>query len=80
MRTAIDAAGRVVIPKALRDVLGLSAGQTLEVELHDGRLEINVPATRVELELTDGWPQLTAETAEALTAEQVRQTLETSRR
>jgi AbrB family looped-hinge helix DNA binding protein len=43
MRTAIDAAGRVVIPKALRDSLGLAAGQPLEIAERDGRLEI-VPA------------------------------------
>ncbi|MFW6090357.1 MAG: AbrB/MazE/SpoVT family DNA-binding domain-containing protein [Actinomycetota bacterium] len=43
MRSAIDSAGRVVIPKALRDALGLSAGQPLEISERDGRLEI-VPA------------------------------------
>ena len=43
MRTAIDGAGRVVVPKALRDALGLTAGQVLEIAERDGRLEI-VPA------------------------------------
>jgi len=32
MTLTIDAAGRVVIPKPLRDKLGLHAGSTLEVE------------------------------------------------
>ena len=31
MRTAIDPAERVVIPKALRDALRLTAGQPLEI-------------------------------------------------
>ena len=49
MRTAIDAAGRVVIPKALRDALGLSAGQPLEIDERDGRLEIVPAATPMRL-------------------------------
>jgi AbrB family looped-hinge helix DNA binding protein len=37
MTLTIDAAGRVVIPKPLRDKLGLQAGSTLEVlETSDG--------------------------------------------
>ena len=40
MRTAIDGAGQVVAPKALRDALGLTAGQALEIAKGDGRLEI----------------------------------------
>src|ERR1700722_429331 len=43
MRTAIDGAGRVVVPKALRVALRLAAGQALEIAERDGRLEI-VPA------------------------------------
>lgn len=40
MRTTIDAAGRVVIPKAVRDAAGLGAGTEVEVDFRDGRIEI----------------------------------------
>lgn len=40
MRTTIDRAGRVVIPKAVRDEAGLEAGAELEIEFRDGRIEI----------------------------------------
>jgi AbrB family looped-hinge helix DNA binding protein len=49
MRTTIDKAGRVVVPKALRDELGLLAGQELEISAVDGRIEIETPATPMRL-------------------------------
>jgi AbrB family looped-hinge helix DNA binding protein len=54
MRTTIDGAGRIVIPKALRDELGLSAGQALDVRVADGGLEIEVPATPMSLAMRRG--------------------------
>ena len=39
MRTTIDKAGRIVVPKALRDELSLTPGQELEISAVDGRLE-----------------------------------------
>lgn len=36
----IDQAGRVVVPKPLRDELGLESGQRLAARATDGRLEI----------------------------------------
>jgi AbrB family looped-hinge helix DNA binding protein len=43
MRVAIDGAGRVVVPKPLRDQLGISPETPLEIELVDGHLELSVP-------------------------------------
>lgn len=40
MKTTIDRAGRVVIPKALRDRLGLRGGEEIEVQEAEGRIEI----------------------------------------
>lgn len=41
MFATIDAAGRVVIPKALRDRAGLVAGTKVEFRFHDGAIEIS---------------------------------------
>ncbi len=40
MRTTIDRAGRVVIPKTIRELAGLSAGQELQVEWRDGKVDL----------------------------------------
>jgi AbrB family looped-hinge helix DNA binding protein len=40
MKSAIDNAGRVVIPKAIRDAAGLTPGLPLEIEYRDGKIEI----------------------------------------
>ena len=45
MITTIDNAGRLVVPKAIREEAGLCPGQPLEVTVRDGRVEI-VPAPR----------------------------------
>ncbi len=50
MRIPIDAAGRVVIPKALRDAAGIVPGGTVEATLRDGRIELEVPPAEVRLE------------------------------
>jgi AbrB family looped-hinge helix DNA binding protein len=50
MRITIDAAGRIVVPKAIREELALYGGQELEVTAVDGRIEIEVPATPMHLE------------------------------
>jgi AbrB family looped-hinge helix DNA binding protein len=79
MRTTIDVAGRVVIPKRLRDQLGLDPGTELELRAVDARLEITVPS-RVRVEDGPFGVRLAADGDETLTADQVRQLMEEGRR
>ncbi len=81
MRATIDQGGRVVVPKDVRERLGLVAGA--EVELHevDGRLEIAPVATPMRLEERDGqWVARTETELPTLTNSQVRRIIESQRR
>ena len=81
MKATIDAAGRVVVPKALRDRLGLAGGRVLEIQERDGRIEIVPAATPMVLEERDGEPVAVPRDAlPPLTDEIVRATLERTRR
>jgi AbrB family looped-hinge helix DNA binding protein len=79
MRTTIDAAGRLVVPKPLRDELGFEPGVELELTAADGRLEVAVP-TRVRVEEGPHGVRFTADAVEALDVEQVRRLIERGRR
>jgi AbrB family looped-hinge helix DNA binding protein len=45
VKTTIDAVGRIVLPKPLRDALGLAAGSTVDISQYGSGLQI-VPAGR----------------------------------
>jgi AbrB family looped-hinge helix DNA binding protein len=79
MRTTIDAAGRLVVPKRLREELGFAAGTELELEAVDGRLEVTVPS-RVRLEKAPHGVRFVAGARDMLSAEQVRDLIERGRR
>jgi AbrB family looped-hinge helix DNA binding protein len=81
MKSTIDAAGRIVVPKALRQALGLHPGQALELRAGDGKLEIEVAATPMRLKkLGKGVVAVPDAELPPLTAEQVRETLDRVRR
>lgn len=79
MRTTIDGAGRIVVPKPLREQLGFAPGTELEIDAVDGRLEVVVPS-RVRVEDGPQGARFVADAAEPLTAAQVRELMEQGRR
>jgi AbrB family looped-hinge helix DNA binding protein len=79
MRTTIDAAGRMVVPKPLRDQLGFAPGTELEIAAVDGRLEVVVPS-RIRVEDGPHGPRFVADDAQPLTSAQVRELMEQGRR
>ncbi|PQM45789.1 Antitoxin VapB40 [Mycobacterium talmoniae] len=81
MRTTIDPSGRLVIPKRIRDRLGLRGNEEVEITERDGRIEIEPAPTDVEL-VRDG-SVLVARPGRPLpplTDDIVRETLERVRR
>ncbi len=52
---SIDPAGRIVIPKAIRDSLQLRVGETLKIEGSEDAIVIRRPQDAVRLQQVDGW-------------------------
>jgi AbrB family looped-hinge helix DNA binding protein len=81
MRTTLDAAGRIVVPKPLREELALAPGQPLEIRAVDGRLEIEAAPTPMRLVRRGrGLVSVPTRPLPVLTATEVREALERVRR
>ena len=65
MRVAIDGVGRLVIPKRLRDELGVQGPTDLELTAVDGRLEVTGADVPARVEDRDGFPVIVAHEAMA---------------
>jgi AbrB family looped-hinge helix DNA binding protein len=78
MLVKIDRAGRVVVPKQLREELGLSPGVGLELDVVDGHLELSAPYEPAKLVTGPHGPSIAA-TGTPITDEDVRGTLEAVR-
>jgi AbrB family looped-hinge helix DNA binding protein len=80
MMTTMDAAGRLVLPKAARERARFRPGVPLEVRVVDGRIEIEPAPTRVTLEQRSGfWVASPAEPVPTLTQDQVDRTTDALR-
>jgi AbrB family looped-hinge helix DNA binding protein len=79
MRATIDRAGRLVVPKALREELGFVAGTELELAAVDGRLEVAAPS-RVRVEQGPHGVRFAAAGDPQLSVDDVRALMESGRR
>jgi len=81
MIATIDGGGRVVVPKDVRERLGLNAGTEVELTETDGHLEIAPVPTPMQLEQRgDHLVAVPDRELPMLTAEQVRRVVEAQRR
>ena len=81
MKSTIDRAGRIVVPRKLREELGLVGGTQLEIRVREGRLEIEAAATPMKLvRRGKGLVATTADPLPRLGPDDVRAVLESLRR
>lgn len=81
MKVTIDSAGRVVIPKQVRERLGLTAGSALELDELGDHVELRPAGRDVWIDRSDGRPVARTDAdAPRLTAEDVRQLVDRQRR
>lgn len=83
MKTTVDTAGRLVVPKKIRQLAGLTPGMALDVRWKDGCIEIEPEPVPVKLarkgRLLVAVSQVDAPPLLSETVEQTRQTLQRAR-
>lgn len=81
MNVTMDAAGRIVLPKALRDAVGAEAGVALDAEVRDGAVILRPKPTPMKLLKTRGGVVAKPDhSLPPLTPDMVRAALESARR
>ncbi|CAN5375291.1 type II toxin-antitoxin system antitoxin VapB27 [soil metagenome] len=78
MQTTIDAVGRIVVPKPLRDALGLTSGSTVDVSLYGGGLQLVPTGRTARLRSVGG--TLVAESSTVVTDDMVFGLMDSGRR
>lgn len=63
MKTSIDSVGRILVPKALRDALGLTAGSTVDISRYGAGLQLIPTGRTARLVEESGVLVATGETA-----------------
>ena len=77
---SIDDSGRLLLPEAIRKEAGLNPGMALEIRYRNGRVEIEPPASKVQIVEKRGvYVAVPEEPLKPLTAEMVRETQEAIR-
>lgn len=81
MRVAIDGVGRLVIPKSIREQLGVHGPTNLELTAADGRLELTVADVPAHVEIRDGLPVIVTDRAmEPMSVAETREAIDLVRR
>lgn len=77
INSTIDRAGRIVVPKAIRELAGLKPGTRLAIRFREGRVELEPEPRTVRLERQGGLlVAVPEEEGPRLTVEQVQETLD----
>ncbi len=81
MRISIDAVGRLVVPKDVRETLGITGPAELDLTARDGLIELSVSDVPARVETRDGRPVIVVDEPMApITAEDVRAAIDRVRR
>ena len=78
MEATIDGVGRIVVPKALRDALGLGAGSTVDISLYGAGLQLIPTGRTARIREVDG--RLVADSSTVVTDRLVFDLIDTGRK